>query len=175
VVPLIWRPVTSVGTSRDEEPVNAEDTMDIDRGHTWLEHLRDDECWRLLEDAPVGRVGVLVNSAPEIYPVNHLVDEGTILFRTDPGTKLAGLARSPAACFQVDGVDTQQHTGWSVLVKGRAEQVHDPDERRRLDQLPLRPWSVGTKWFWIRLTPDEVTGRRIWRSAPDVDAIHSCG
>ena len=96
----------------------------MDRGeHARIEQLSDEECWRLLADAPVGRVGLIVDDAPEIYPVNHLVDNGTIVFRSDPGTKLAGLARHPEVCFQVDGFDPQQRIGWSVLVKGRAQQV----------------------------------------------------
>lgn len=61
--------------------------MAVIDGRTWLEHLSTPECWRLLAQSPVGRVGVLVDSAPEIYPVNHVVDEQTVVFRTDPGSK----------------------------------------------------------------------------------------
>jgi nitroimidazol reductase NimA-like FMN-containing flavoprotein (pyridoxamine 5'-phosphate oxidase superfamily) len=143
---------------------------------TWLEHLNDAECWRLLSETPVGRIGVLVDSAPEIYPVNHIVDNQTVLFRTDPGTKLAGLAKSPAVCFQVDGIDPAERTGWSVLVKGRAQQlraIQDADERHRVEELlRLDYWAIGVKWHWIRIVPTEVTGRRIWRSAPGVDQAH---
>lgn len=46
----------------------------------------------------MGRVGVLVDSAPEIYPVNHVVDRQTIVFRTDTGSKLGGLDRSSSPC-----------------------------------------------------------------------------
>lgn len=116
--------------------------MDTEDGHTWFEHLDETECWRLLTETPVGRIGVLVDSAPEIYPVNHIVDGATILFRTDPGTKLAGLSRSPAVCFQADGFALDERTGWSVLVKGRASQVRDHEGRRHVDQLPLHHWST---------------------------------
>ncbi|MEO7429615.1 MAG: pyridoxamine 5'-phosphate oxidase family protein, partial [Acidimicrobiales bacterium] len=63
-----------------------------------MEHLPPEECWSLLATVPVGRIGVLVNSAPEIYPVNHAVDGETIVFRTDPGTKLDAVDRSPSVC-----------------------------------------------------------------------------
>jgi nitroimidazol reductase NimA-like FMN-containing flavoprotein (pyridoxamine 5'-phosphate oxidase superfamily) len=129
-----------------------------------IEHLSDEECWGLLADAPVGRVGVIVDDAPEIYPVNHLVYDGTIVFRSDPGTKLAGLARHPVVCFQVDGFDPQQRIGWSVLVKGRAQQVRqmpDADERRRAARLPVDYWAPGPKWHRVRIEPIDVTGRRI--------------
>lgn len=131
-------------------------------GRTWLEHLSPAECWRLVAATPVGRIGVLNDSAPEIYPVNHVVDRDTILFRTDPGSKLRGLLRSPAVCYQVDGIDPIDATGWSVLVKGRAVELHDPDAVRHAATLPLRYWTLGDKAHWIRIVPNEVTGRRIW-------------
>jgi uncharacterized protein len=136
-------------------------------GRTWLEHLSPAECWTLLASTPVGRIGVLNDSAPEIYPVNHVVDRDTIVFRTDSGNKLRGLTRSPAVCYQVDGIVPQDATGWSVLVKGRAVEVDDPDGVRRVAQLPLRYWALGDKHHWIRIVPTEVTGRRIWsRTTP---------
>ncbi|HLM63095.1 MAG TPA: pyridoxamine 5'-phosphate oxidase family protein [Acidimicrobiales bacterium] len=141
--------------------------MDESDASTWVEYLAPEECWRLLAITPVGRVGVLVNSAPEIYPVNHRVDGETVVFRTDPGTKLAGLARSPAVCFQVDGIDADDHTGWSVLVKGRADQLRDPEERERVTSEPLEYWSVGAKAHWIRIVPEEVSGRRIRHGSED--------
>jgi len=131
-------------------------------GRTWLEHLSPVECWRLLAATPVGRIGVLNDSAPEIYPVNHVVDRDTILFRTDPGSKLRGLLRSPAVCYQVDGIDPTDATGWSVLVKGRAVELHDPDSVRHAAALPLQYWTLGDKAHWIRIVPNEITGRRVW-------------
>jgi nitroimidazol reductase NimA-like FMN-containing flavoprotein (pyridoxamine 5'-phosphate oxidase superfamily) len=131
-----------------------------------LEHLGPDECWDLLASTPVGRVGVLADSAPEIYPVNHVVDGRTVVFRTDPGTKLRSLLRSPLVCFEVDGADAEATTGWSVMVKGRAAQIVDPGEIRAVRRLPLRYWSIGEVAHWIRITPDQVTGRRIWSATP---------
>lgn len=129
---------------------------------TWLEHLTPAQCWQLLASTPVGRIGVLRNSAPEIYPVNHVVDHASVVFRTDPGSKLHGLIRSPAVCYEVDAVDPATSTGWSVLVKGRATEVRDQHELDRLSDLHLRFWVPGTKQHWVRIIADEVTGRRIW-------------
>jgi nitroimidazol reductase NimA-like FMN-containing flavoprotein (pyridoxamine 5'-phosphate oxidase superfamily) len=102
---------------------------------------------------------VLVDSAPEIYPVNHVAVGETIVFRTDPGAKLRGLVRSPAVCFEVDAVDLVARTGWSVLVKGRAEEIDAPSEGGGVDV-----WTLGDKAYWVRIVPAEVTGRRIHRS-----------
>jgi len=135
--------------------------MPVIDGRTWLEHLDPATCWELLAATPVGRIGVIHDSAPEIYPVNHVVDGRSIVFRTDPGTKLRGLLRSPSVCYQVDGLDPEAATGWSVLVKGRAVEVRSAAEVRRLAGLPLRWWALGDKVHWVRIEPAEVTGRRI--------------
>jgi nitroimidazol reductase NimA-like FMN-containing flavoprotein (pyridoxamine 5'-phosphate oxidase superfamily) len=134
-------------------------------GAGWYEHLSPDRCWELLGSSCVGRVGVLVDSAPEIYPVNFAVDGATIVFRTDPGNKLRGVDRSPSICFQIDGFDAGTRTGWSVLVKGRAVLVREPDEVARLEQVALEPWAFGDKDSWIQIIPVEVTGRRLHRGA----------
>jgi uncharacterized protein len=148
--------------------------MAVIDGRTWLEHLGPDECWRLLASTPVGRIGVLVDSAPEIYPVNHLVDGRSIVFRTSPGSKLRGLDRSPSVCFQVDGIDPDTHTGWSVLVKGRATPLRNADEMGKVADLRLPYWTVGAKAHWVRIVAHQVTGRRIWHgSGTAADAAES--
>jgi nitroimidazol reductase NimA-like FMN-containing flavoprotein (pyridoxamine 5'-phosphate oxidase superfamily) len=128
---------------------------------TWMQHLGTDACWELLASCPVGRIGVLSDGAPEIYPVNHLVDGHTVVFRTDPGSKLHALDRIPVVCFEVDDIDADSCAGWSVLLKGRAETLTMPEELRRVSALPLRYWTIGDKAHWVRIRPIEVTGRRI--------------
>jgi nitroimidazol reductase NimA-like FMN-containing flavoprotein (pyridoxamine 5'-phosphate oxidase superfamily) len=135
--------------------------MGVIDGRTWFEHLSATTCWKLLGETPVGRIGVLVDSAPEIYPVNYVVDRDTIVFRTGPGEKLRGLDRSPSVCFQIDAIDPATKSGWSVLVKGRAKEVTHPDELHHLGELTLDYWTIATRPNWIRITPAEVTGRRI--------------
>lgn len=135
--------------------------MAVREGRTWLEYLSPAACWDLLEQAEVGRIGVLVDSAPEIYPLNFVVHDRAIVFRTDEGSKLRGLLRSSAVCFEVDGIDKDNQTGWSVLVKGRATELVTAADLRKVRSLPLRPWAVGHKVHWISIRPDQVTGRRI--------------
>ena len=72
---------------------------------------------------------------------------------------------SPAVCFQIDAIDPATRTGWSVLVKGRATEITHPDDLRRVEDLTLGYWTVATRPNWIRITPREVTGRRIWQGA----------
>jgi nitroimidazol reductase NimA-like FMN-containing flavoprotein (pyridoxamine 5'-phosphate oxidase superfamily) len=137
--------------------------MAIIDGRTGLEQLGRAECWKLLAGSEIGRLGVLVDSAPEIYPVNFVVEDDHVLFRTAGGGKLRGLEHSPAVCFEVDGTDPDEQSGWSVLIKGRAQVVHDAETSRRLAASPLRYWAPGDKSHWVRIAPREVTGRRIFR------------
>jgi hypothetical protein len=76
----------------------ARGTMAVIGARTWLEHLSPAECWDLLASTPAGRIGILNDSAAEIYPVNRVVDRHTIVFHTDPGSKLRGLLRTPTVC-----------------------------------------------------------------------------
>jgi nitroimidazol reductase NimA-like FMN-containing flavoprotein (pyridoxamine 5'-phosphate oxidase superfamily) len=135
--------------------------MTIIDGRTWMEHLSTEGCWELLKIAPVGRVVVTVDGAPEIYPVNFVVDDRSVAFRTAPGSKLRGLERFPVTCFEVDVIDPDVRAGWSVMVKGRAVAVTRVDECSRLASKPLTLWTAGIKDHWIRIRPTEVTGRRI--------------
>ena len=137
--------------------------MAVIEGRTWMEYIPAKECWDLLDHAQVGRVALLVDGRPEIFPVNFAVDDDTIVFRTDRGTKLLGLLQSPECCFEVDGVGRKLWAGWSVVVKGHAEEVKGGPESAHVASLDLRYWAYGEKSHWIRIRPREVTGRRIHR------------
>ncbi len=131
----------------------------IDR-RTGLEELDRDECLRLAASASLGRLAVVVAGRPLVFPVNFAFDGDAIVLRTDAGTKLHGARNGPVA-FECDGIDGLFHTGWSVLVLAVAEEVLDPVEIARLEQLPLGPWCPGPHSTWLRLRSETVTGRRI--------------
>ena len=135
--------------------------MPLIDARTGMQQLSTTECWALLDGADVGRLGVLVDSLPEIYPVNFAVDGRSIVFRTDAGTKRRALSRNTGVTFEADALDREARTGWSVLVKGAAEEISDPDELRQARQLRLDLWARGPKTHWVRIRPFEVTGRRL--------------
>jgi uncharacterized protein len=123
------------------------------------EVLDRETCLQLLGAAPVGRVAVAVpGEAPLVVPVNFLLVDGRIVFRTDFGTvfREAVLSERPVA-FQVDAVDVTTRTGWSVLVQGMAGEVGEWEA----SGLDLRPWAAGSKAHWVQLEPRSVTGRRL--------------
>ena len=129
-------------------------------GRTGLVELSRDECLRLIAAAPIGRLAVVVAGRPLVFPVNFTLDGEALVLRTDIGTKLYGARRGPVA-FECDGIDSGYHTGWSVLVVDHVEVVKDPVDIRRLERLPLTPWSSAPKPTWLRLRTRSISGRRI--------------
>jgi len=124
-----------------------------------VEELTSSQSWELLRGAPVGRLAVVVDGRPDIFPVNHIVDRGSLVFRTDPGAKLLGAVGHPVA-YEVDGWDQAGGMAWSVVVKGRAREVRQLHDVIATVDLPLFPWQGGTKPRFVRIEADEVTGRR---------------
>jgi nitroimidazol reductase NimA-like FMN-containing flavoprotein (pyridoxamine 5'-phosphate oxidase superfamily) len=127
---------------------------------TGLEMLDRDECMALLDRSSLGRIAVVVDAHPLVFPVNFTLDGDTIVLRTDVGTKLYGARNGPVA-FECDGTDSVYHTGWSVLATGTAEEVRDDSEVARLERLPLPTWAPGPKTSWLRIRPRSLTGRSI--------------
>lgn len=130
--------------------------------HGGLEVLTFDECMALLASQPVGRIAYMEAGAPVILPVNHRLEGRQIVFRTAHGSKLAAALMNRPVAFEIDGYDAEKRTGWSVLVRGRIEVLFDPAESAVVDGERPEPWadSADRDW-WIRVLPDDVTGRRI--------------
>jgi nitroimidazol reductase NimA-like FMN-containing flavoprotein (pyridoxamine 5'-phosphate oxidase superfamily) len=116
-------------------------------------------CWALLRSVETGRLGVTSNGEPDIFPVNFVVDHGTLVFRTATGAKMTA-ALSGRVAFEADGLDPAANQAWSVVIKGRAEQVKKLYELLDTTALPLFPWHTSPKHHLIRIVVEEITGRR---------------
>ena len=127
-----------------------------------LEPLGRDECIRLMEGHPagVGRVA-LADPHPIIFPVNFAIDRGNIVFRTDPGAKFHAAVHEALVAFESDWVEPTWQTGWSVVVRGHAHVVTDPEELQRVRRLPLLPWADGAKEAFVSIESDLISGRRL--------------
>ncbi|MGY1745991.1 pyridoxamine 5'-phosphate oxidase family protein [Blastococcus sp. SYSU D00695] len=122
-----------------------------------------DECYRLLGTHELGRLGINAEHFPIVVPVNYALDGTTIVIRTQPGSKLTA-ARHANVVFEVDEVDRRTRSGWSVLVRALAEEVGDEHRAElvaRTRAADVRPWAPGEHGHWLRLIPQEVSGRRI--------------
>ena len=83
------------------------------------------------------------------------------MIRTDAGSKLNAALRGAPVAFQVDGVDQTRQVGWSVVVRGHAEEVTDEDKLAKLRQTPLLAWHPGRNPHFVQINAKQVSGRRI--------------
>ena len=138
--------------------------VDTDKTEAELETLEADVCWDLVRSRSVGRFAVnRTGACPLVVPVNFVVDGETIAFRSGAGTKLDAAQRGLVA-LQVDEIDPLHHTGWSVLVEGRAGWVSGTHA------VGVDTWAPGDRAHVIRLVATRITGRRIQLHQVDTDA-----
>lgn len=117
-------------------------------------------CLGLLRTSEVGRLAVSIKEYPDIFPINYVVDRGTVVFRSAEGTKLAAALLGRGVAFEVDGYDPDAGEAWSVVVKGSAVEIEKMYEMFDALDLPLFPWHAGPKHRFVRIEPVEITGRR---------------
>jgi hypothetical protein len=123
--------------------------------------LTPGECTALLSACRVGRIGVIVDGAPAIVPVNYRwIDNqqgAYIALRTRPGN-LVDRAASTVA-FEIDGIDDLHQAGWSVLVRGTLHHLLvDGPVRQIVDS---HPWLDEDRDSWLVIAVEQVTGRRL--------------
>ena len=130
------------------------------RRHSELE-LDRRTCLTLLASATVGRI-VLSGDDPFIVPVNFVVVDDLVVFRSEP-TSHAARSVGTAVAFEVDTVDINHQAGWSVIARGMLQDVtRRLSDDQRLQE--LEPWAPGDKSRWLALDLGDVTGR--WVEGP---------
>ena len=132
--------------------------MDLHRDLT--EILDEPTCWDLLEANTVGRLAVDVGGQPDIFPINYVVDHGSIVFRTGAGTKLAAAVLMRHVAFEIDGYDPADRSVWSVVIKGFATELERLTDILTAEDLPLYPWIATIKPSFVRIDARDVSGRR---------------
>lgn len=137
-----------------------------------LTHLDTESCRQLLAAHSTGRVAINADPSPDVLPVTYAVSDGAVLFRTAEGVKHIAAERGAAATFEVDGVDEERRSGWSVVVRGHLETVEPvPGEPERgPDPLP-----GGDRPHLVRLVIAEIEGRRFPPDSRWVEAVAGRG
>lgn len=123
-----------------------------------IEILKEDEALELMGDQQLGRLVVRIKDDFDIYPLNYVVNEGKIYFRTAEGSKLFTVSINERVLFEAD--DHTEDKAWSVIVKGSARILQKTDEIQKADELPLKPWLPTLKYNYVEITPEEISGRR---------------
>jgi uncharacterized protein len=123
--------------------------------------LSQAECKELLEQHSAGRIGFMAPEGPQILPVTYQYRDGSIIFRTSPAGPLADLVRRTSVAFEIDGIDEQDKSGWSVLVLGFAEAMaHNYLLTSAWETGPV-PWADGIRNLFIEIKPRKISGRAV--------------
>jgi len=134
---------------------------DPKRSHDGLEVLSEQQCIDLLASRDLGRLAFAIGDQPEIFPINYGTDGPIVIFKTADGQK-AQQAVLRKVAFEVDSWDPDTRVGWSVVLKGVAQEVTtgiDPFAAA-LRERPVIPVAPGVRERWIAVYPGEITGRR---------------
>lgn len=134
------------------------------QGTSEVEVLKLHECWRYLRSSSVGRLALVGGSGPEVFPVNYLPEDGTLIFRTAQGSKMDALLGGEPVALEADGLNSYGTIAWSVVVKGSPEPVSFDDPSQVVADRAITPWEPGTKEYLFRITPTEVSGRKFFIS-----------
>ena len=109
----------------------------------------------------MGRIAYAVDKGARILPVNYIINNDSIIFRTVPGGEIFHHALQSICAFEIDETDEFFESGWSVVAVGRLELATDEDfASMRYGKLP-EPWAGGNRWMFLRLRCEQVSGRRV--------------
>jgi nitroimidazol reductase NimA-like FMN-containing flavoprotein (pyridoxamine 5'-phosphate oxidase superfamily) len=128
------------------------------------------ECWDLLARVTLGRLVTSVDGRPEIFPINYVVQDRTVLFRTAEGTKLVSAAINNHVVFEADDHDVAE--GWSVVVKGTARSLRSDEDIEKAERAQVLSWTASEKPHYVRIKPESVTGRRFHFGSPIEKSLH---
>ena len=126
--------------------------------------LCDDEAWDLLSGVALGRLVTAGGGQVEIFPINFVAQDRSVLFRTAEGTKLFGAVMNDSVLFEAD--DHTDAGGWSVVIRGTARVLSTAADILEADRAQLVPWIPTEKLRYVRITPNDVSGRH-FRFGPE--------
>jgi nitroimidazol reductase NimA-like FMN-containing flavoprotein (pyridoxamine 5'-phosphate oxidase superfamily) len=125
-----------------------------------LQPLTRDECLALLTSKSLGRVAFTQRALPAIRPVNYALVGHHIVLQTQAdglGRRLDG----QIVAFEVDDMDSDAGTGWSVVLTGAARLLRTPGELTRLAALPWVSLAGEGHDARVCIVPGEISGRRV--------------
>jgi nitroimidazol reductase NimA-like FMN-containing flavoprotein (pyridoxamine 5'-phosphate oxidase superfamily) len=126
-----------------------------------LEEISEMKCLEILGQHSLGRIAIVVDGQPQIFPVNYAMNGRIIAFCTAAGSKLSHAPTSKVA-FEIDQYDSISGVGWSVMVQGFAtdatETFDDVSWAARV--VTPRPLAPGAKPYRVAIEPSKITGRR---------------
>ena len=138
-----------------------------------LEKLSRQECLDLLGQQTVGRLIFHDEIGPVAEPVNYAIAADTIVLRIEGGRKHQAMTQ-PLLAFEVDDIEPDLKSGWSVIARGVGQEVALDDVAALLHELrqegvdPPLPWASGIHNVWLKITIHTLSGRKLGRESSPV-------
>jgi nitroimidazol reductase NimA-like FMN-containing flavoprotein (pyridoxamine 5'-phosphate oxidase superfamily) len=124
--------------------------------------LSERQCRDLLTTSDLARVAWQTADGPQVLPVTYVCYGDTFVFRTSPYGPLSEMIEPTDVALEVDDLDQQRRSGWSVVVQGSAAAVAEPAEMVHLWTVAgLVPWAPGIRNVFIQVTPRRISGRML--------------
>ena len=130
-----------------------------------IEIMDENECFELLKTQSVGRLGIVADSRPLIFPVNYVFDDYAIVFKTTIGTKFEHSALNSVS-FEVDSLDYVNRSGWSIMVDGVGREITNAIDNISESERHLQfdSWVNEEDEHYIRIHINSISGRKITSS-----------
>jgi nitroimidazol reductase NimA-like FMN-containing flavoprotein (pyridoxamine 5'-phosphate oxidase superfamily) len=128
---------------------------------TALEEIGEEECLELLASQSVGRLAVVHDGQPFIFPSPYFLDGRTVAVHTGLDV-MRDAATLGKVAFEVDSVQLAVHQGWSVVVLGVGEHITDALDswsKRLMSRARQLPWAPGSE-SWVAIASPTFRGRR---------------
>ncbi|MDO4898361.1 MAG: pyridoxamine 5'-phosphate oxidase family protein [Rothia sp. (in: high G+C Gram-positive bacteria)] len=122
-----------------------------------IKSLDEDRCWELLAQHEFGRLALAVGGEVDIYPVNFVVHDRKIYFRTAAGQKLSEIVISRKAAFEIDEI--VGGVARSVVVHGHAHWLTSEADIAEVESLELKTYAPTYKTNWVEIEPAAISGR----------------
>lgn len=122
------------------------------------------DAWRLLRTAEVARIAWHGPEGVSIVPVNCVVADGALWFRTARDAAVARAGDGLEVAVEVDHLDPVARSGWSVVMRSTVELVDPEAAPDRVGELGV--WPDGARPVYVRLRPREVSGRKLVARTP---------
>lgn len=148
-----------MSTPEHEHPMNIARSQDErERPAPPITPLSDEESWELLKQARFARLATRDGDEIDITPLNIVADGERIYFRSAKGNKVLTLQLNPHVTIEIDRVSGSE--AHSVVARGTARMLTDPDDLAHVEQLGLHPWLETEKIEFVEITPTRITGRK---------------
>jgi uncharacterized protein len=122
--------------------------------------LSPEECLQKLASAHLGRLAFSERALPALVPMNYIVDGRDLVLEAGAVASVLRAAHGwgSIVAFEVDEIDPETNSGWSVVVTGR---LHEVADRLRLERYARDHAFSGhlRSRHYLALTPGLVSGR----------------